>query len=237
MTDILTLIPADATMGLLDYFNAQTFFNWFIENANYLFVFVFMAIESSFIPFPSELVVPPAAYLAVTHSDDMSVVGVVLVATAGALFGAFINYFLAMWIGRPVVYKFADSRFGHACLINREKVDKAEKYFEAHGAISTLIGRLIPVIRQFISIPAGIARMNILTFTIFTTIGAMIWNAVLAGLGAWLGHVVPIKNLMPMIEEYNTYLSIGGLIIGLVCIGFILYNAFKKKKTNELPLE
>ena len=130
--------------------DASEFFYWFIDNANYLFVFVFMVIESSFIPFPSEVVVPPAAYLACTNTgagSDMNIFLVVLVATLGAMCGALINYYLALWVGRPVVYKFADSRFGHACLIDRKKVNKAESYFDKHGAISTFIGRLIPAVR------------------------------------------------------------------------------------------
>ena len=140
MDTILALIPLDG--GLLG-FDAHEFFLWFVENANYLFVFTFMIIESSFIPFPSEVVVPPAAYLAVT-TGNMNIFVVCIVATAGALVGAFINYYLSLWIGRPLVYKFADSRIGHACLIDRQKVDKAEAYFDAHGSMSTFVGRLIP---------------------------------------------------------------------------------------------
>ena len=122
----------------LAIFDASQFFQWFVENANYMFVFVFMVIESSFVPFPSEVVVPPAAYLACSNvgaGSDMNVFLVVLVATLGALVGAYINYFLALWIGRPVVYAFADSKLGHALLINKEKVIKAEEYFDSHGAI------------------------------------------------------------------------------------------------------
>ena len=173
----------------LSIFDAQKFFKWFVENANYIFVFVFMVIESSFIPFPSELVVPPAAYLACRNygvGADMNVVVVVVMATLGALVGAYINYFLSLWVGRRVVYRFADSRIGHACLIDRMKVEKAERYFDAHGAVSTFIGRLIPAIRQLISIPAGLARMNLLKFSIFTTLGALVWNTVLGLLGYWL---------------------------------------------------
>ena len=99
--------------------DAAQFFQWFIENANYLFVFVFMMVESSFVPFPSEVVVPPAAYLACSNmgvGQDMNVFLVVLVATLGAMCGALINYYLALWVGRPVIYRFADSRIGHACL-------------------------------------------------------------------------------------------------------------------------
>ncbi|MBD5311200.1 MAG: DedA family protein [Muribaculaceae bacterium] len=223
---------------LLSIFDASQFFQWFVENANYLFVFVFMVIESSFIPFPSEVVVPPAAYLACTNTgagSDMNIIIVVLMATLGALVGAYINYYLALWIGRPVVYKFADSRFGHALMINREKVVKAENYFDKHGAVSTFIGRLIPAIRQLISIPAGIARMNIWVFSLFTFLGALVWNSVLGGLGYWLSLHVSPDQLFEKVEEYNKYLTWCGYGIAVICVLFILWNAFKpKKKMNEV---
>lgn len=212
----------------LAIFDAAEFFGWFVENANYLLVFVFMMIESSFIPFPSEVVVPPAAYLAAQPGHEMNMAGVVLAATAGAVAGAFINYLLALWIGRPLVYRFADSRIGHACLLDREKVQHAEKYFDEHGAVSTFVGRLIPAVRQLISIPAGLARMNIGMFALFTALGAAVWNSVLAGLGWWLGHTVPLSSLFEQVERYNSYLSWVGLGILLLCVAVILYNAFKK---------
>lgn len=219
-------------MVLAAIFDAGEFFQWFVDNANYLFVFLFMTIESSFIPFPSEVVVPPAAYLACTHTGagaDMNVYMVVIVATLGALCGAFINYFLALWIGRPLVYRFADSRLGHACLINREKVDKAEKYFDKHGAVSTFIGRLIPAIRQLISIPAGISKMNVLQFAVFTTLGALLWNAILGGLGYWLSiHVAPAQ-LFDSVEKYNSYLTYAGYGLGVLCVLYIAWNAFRKQ--------
>ncbi len=218
MTDILFL-P-------LSLFDASQFFQWFVENANYLFVFVFMVIESSFIPFPSEVVVPPAAYLAAARGD-MNVVAIVAVATAGALVGALVNYFLSMLIGRPIVYKFADSRLGHALLIDREKVEKAEAYFDRHGAVSTFIGRLIPAIRQLISIPAGLARMNILIFMIFTSLGAMVWNAILAGMGVWLAHTVSYDDLFAAVEKYNGYLTLAGIGLFVLCVLYITYHAMR----------
>lgn len=221
---MLDLIP-------LSIFDASQFFQWFVENANYTFVFIFMVIESSFIPFPSEVVVPPAAYLACSNSgSDMNVFLVVIVATLGALVGAFINYFLSLWIGRPVVYAFADSKVGHALLINREKVEKAEKYFDEHGAISTFIGRLIPAIRQLISIPAGLARMNIFVFAIFTFLGALVWNSVLGALGYWLSKFVQPDQLFDKVEQYNSYLTWIGYGIALICILFIAWNLFKPSK-------
>ncbi|MDE6136396.1 MAG: DedA family protein [Muribaculaceae bacterium] len=212
----------------LAIFDAAQFFGWFVENANYLLVFVFMMIESSFIPFPSEVVVPPAAYLAAQDGSNMNVVGVVLAATAGAVAGALVNYFLSLWIGRPLVYRFADSRLGHACLLDRAKVEHAERYFDDHGALSTFIGRLIPAVRQLISIPAGLARMNLGVFAIFTAMGALVWNAVLAGLGTWLGHTVPLSSLFEQVERYNSYLSWAGMGLLAICVAVILYNAFKK---------
>lgn len=217
---------------LLAIFDAAAFFQWFVENASYLFVFIFMIIESSFIPFPSEVVVPPAAYLAASK-DDMNVYLIVLVATAGAIVGALINYYLSLWIGRPLVYKFANSRFGHACLINEAKVQRAESYFDKHGAISTFIGRLIPAVRQLISIPAGISKMNIGVFVIFTGLGAMVWNGVLAALGWWLAQQVPLDKLYATVEHYNTYLSYIGIAIGVVCVGFIVWRLCFPPKKSE----
>lgn len=210
---------------------AQDFFDWFLQNANYLFVFLFMMLESSFIPFPSEVVVPPAAYLACTGAGvgaDMNIWLVVLFATLGALAGAYVNYFLAMWVGRPIVYRFADTRFAHACLIDRAKVERAEEYFDRHGAASTFFGRLIPVIRQLISIPAGISKMNFFTFSVFTFLGGLLWNAILAALGYWLSLAVPMESLFEKVEEYNRYLTWGGFVLAGIILIYILYNAFKK---------
>lgn len=165
----------------------------------------------------------------------MNIFVIVLVATGGAIVGALVNYYLSIVIGRPIVYKFADSRLGHACLITREKVDNAERYFDKHGAVSTFIGRLIPAVRQLISIPAGLARMNVLKFTFFTGLGAMIWNAILAVLGWWLAQTVALENLYSMVEKYNHYLTYFGLGIGVICLLYILWNAFKPnyRKTEK----
>ena len=220
-------------MVLLSLFDASEFFQWFCGHANYWFVFIFMVIESSFVPFPSEVIVPPAAYLACTNTGvgaNMNVYMVVVMATLGALVGAFINYYLALWVGRPVVYKFADTRLAHGLLIDREKVDRAEKYFDKHGAISTLIGRLIPVIRQLISLPAGISKMNVGQFALFTALGALIWNVILGTLGWWLSLHVDPADLFNKVEEYNQYLSWAGYALFAICVAYIAYNAFKKKK-------
>lgn len=226
--------------------DAAAIFQWVVENASYLLVFLLMAVESSFIPFPSEVVVPPAAFLAaqsvrsLTYQGhtiavaDLNIWLIILVATAGALVGALVNYYLSVWIGRPLVYRFADSRLGHACLIDRAKVDKAEAYFDRHGAVSTFVGRLIPAVRQLISIPAGLSRMNISRFCIYTALGAGVWNAVLAGLGYWLGMGVSIDELFVQVERYNSYLTYIGLGIGVICLGVILFNAFRPHKSQPL---
>ncbi|MFG6382214.1 MAG: DedA family protein [Muribaculum sp.] len=217
----------------LSIFDANEFFNWFVTHANYWFVFIFMVIESSFIPFPSELVVPPAAYLAMQPDSTMNIYAVTIIATAGALVGALVNYYLALWVGRPIVYRFANSRVGHMLLIDEAKVDKAEKYFDDHGAISTFIGRLIPAVRQLISIPAGLARMHLGKFVIFTTLGALVWNSILALLGYFLSTFVNKDQLLTKVEEYNDYLTYAGYGIGVICILFILYNAFKPKPSSN----
>lgn len=225
--------------AISDWFSAQFLLEFFYQNASYMLVFLFMVIESSFLPFPSEVVVPPAAYIAVTRGD-MNIFVIVLVATAGAIIGALINYVLAMYLGRPIVYAFANSRLGHACLIDQAKVEKAEKYFDNHGALSTFIGRLIPAVRQLISIPAGISRMNIGVFVIFTALGAGLWNCILAGLGYWLGKTVPYDQLFDAVEKYNQYFTWAGFALLLFCLAYICRQALKKRAnpdTDTTPTE
>ena len=196
-----------------------TFIQWCLEHLNYWTITLLMAIESSFIPFPSEVVVPPAAWKAAAGNGGLNVYLVVLFATIGANIGALINYYLAKWLGRPIVYKFANSRFGHMCLIDEAKVQNAENFFDKHGAIATFIGRLIPAVRQLISIPAGLARMKVTTFLLFTTLGAGIWNAVLASIGHYLSKVPGIENEEQLLEKVNEYSH----EIGLVCIALAIF--------------
>ena len=200
--------------------------DWYNAHLNYWSIALLMAIESSFIPFPSELVVPPAAYKAMQKDSDLSIVLLVLFATLGALAGAFLNYFLSKFLGRPIVYKFADSRLGHFLLLDAGKVEKAEVFFREHGAISTLVGRLIPAIRQLISIPAGLSNMKLLPFALFTAIGATFWNIILAVLG-YVAH-----GQQDVIQQYSHELSIGLVILGIAFIGYMAWNAFRPKKKN-----
>ena len=207
-------------------------FNIVWEHMSYFWVFLFMTIESSFIPFPSEIVVPPAAFIAM-KTGEMTVVGVGVAATAGALFGSIINYVLAMWIGRPIVYGFARSRLGAICMITPDKIQRSEEYFDKHGAMSTFIGRLIPVIRQLISIPDGLARMNFSKFVFYTSAGAAICNIILCGLGVLLAKTVDEKDLFNRIEYYNDYLSYFGYGIGVVCVLYIVWQLLKPKKNTQ----
>ena len=128
-------------------------------------IFFLMLLESTVVPVPSEFVVTPAAYHAA--SGSLNVFLVILFATLGADIGASINYFVALYVGRPVIYKFANSKWGKMCLLNQEKVEKSEKYFDDHGIAATLTGRFVPVIRHLISIPAGLARMHYGKFLLF----------------------------------------------------------------------
>ena len=215
------------------------FIQWCLEHLNYWTIMLLMTIESSFIPFPSEVVVPPAAYKAAVN-DEMNVYLVVLFATIGANIGALINYFLAKWLGRPIVYKFANSRFGHMCLIDEDKVKRAEVFFDKHGAVSTFVGRLIPGIRQLISIPAGLARMRIAPFLLYTTIGAGIWNAILAAIGYYLSTVPGIETeeqLLEKVGEYSKEIGYIFIVLAVLIVGFLVYKGMGKKKDKGMKKE
>lgn len=209
-----------------------SFIQWCLDNLNYWTITLLMTIESSFIPFPSEIVVPPAAYNAA--AGELNIYLVVLFATLGACLGALINYGLALWIGRPLVYKFADSRLGHLLLLSGEKIEHAEKYFRDHGIVSTLVGRLIPAVRQLISIPAGLAKMKLHVFLLFTAIGAGLWNSVLAALGYFLHRVVPKEELIPTVERYSHEIGLGiVIVVVLVIVYFVLRAIIKKRKASK----
>lgn len=212
----------------------ETVTSWYAAHMNYASITALMTIESSFIPFPSEVVIPPAVYVASEPTSALCATGnypvdvalIVLFGTVGAMLGAVINYLLSMWLGRPIIYKFADSRVGHLLLLSSEKVQKAENYFNDHGKVSTFIGRLIPGIRQLISIPAGLAKMHFGQFMLYTFLGAFIWNTVLALLG-YIAH-----GQADLINQYSHELSIIILaLVGAVVIyyvGKIVYKRIKK---------
>jgi membrane protein DedA with SNARE-associated domain len=191
--------------------------DWYMANLNYFTVALLMTVESSFIPFPSEAVVPFAAYKAA--QGNLNIFGVIVAGTAGALTGALINYYLARYLGRPLVYKFADSTVGRILLLSKEKVRHAEDYFIKNGRSSTFVGRLVPAVRQLISIPAGLAEMNMRDFIIYTVAGAGIWNIILAVIGFFLYEVR---------EQILPYL---GYILVLLGAGFIIYLVIKTRKS------
>jgi membrane protein DedA with SNARE-associated domain len=202
------------------------FIAWCLEHLNYWVITLLMAIESSFIPFPSEVVVPPAAYKAAT-TGELNVFLVVVCATIGAIIGALVNYGLARYLGRPLVYRFAESRVGHMCLIDREKVENAERYFDEHGAVGTFFGRLVPAVRQLISIPAGLARMSLGRFVLYTTLGAGLWNSILAGMGWYIGHYYS-GQLEEKVAQYNGELKIAMLFLGAAVVLYLAYKGIKK---------
>ena len=204
------------------------FIEWCLEHLNYWTITLLMAIESSFIPFPSEVVVPPAAYKAAA-TGELNVWLVILSATLGALIGAFINYFLALWLGKPIVYKFANSRLGHMCLLDEQKIVKAEEFFVRHGVVATLIGRLVPAVRQLISIPAGLAHMNVAKFALYTAIGAGLWNGILAAMGYFLESVVPEDQLLATVTKYSHEIGYGILAVVVIALAIIIYKGVKKK--------
>ena len=209
----------------------ETITGWYASHMNYASITALMTIESSFIPFPSEVVIPPAVYVAseptsalcATGNYPLDVALIVLFGTIGAMLGAVINYLLSMWLGRPIIYKFADSRVGHLLLLSSEKVQKAENYFNEHGKVSTFIGRLIPGIRQLISIPAGLAKMHFGQFMLYTFLGAFIWNSVLALLG-YIAH-----GQADLINQYSHELSIIILVlVGVVVLYYVGKLVYKK---------
>lgn len=236
---VATPVVAQENVGIAEAVRGDTastgfvadILHWYDANMNYLAVGVLMTVESSFIPFPSEVVIPPAVYVAL---DEQSQSGmnwwmVVLVGTLGALLGALINYYLSRWLGRPIIYAFAESKLGRLLQLSKEKVQRAEVYFNEHGAMSTLVGRFIPVIRQLISIPAGLARMNIGSFLLYTTLGAFAWNCVLA----LLGYLAHLAGDISVIEQYSSEISwaIIGLVVAVVAF-FVIRYLLRRKKVN-----
>ena len=188
--------------------------NWIttlLGNLNYGTILFLMLLESTVVPVPSELVV--------------------LFATIGADLGATINYVAGYYLGRPIIYRFANSKWGKMCLLNQQKVEKSERYFDDHGMVATITGRLIPGIRHLISIPAGLAKMNYWKFLLYTTLGAGVWNCILAALGWWFHSFVPENQLNDKILEYGDYIKWGIIaIVLLVALYFVARHIIKKRK-------
>ena len=205
----------------------MNFITSLLSTLNYGTILFLMLLESTVVPVPSEFVVTPAAYHAASGQLDVWLV--ILFATIGADIGASINYVVALYVGRPVIYSFANSRWGKMCLLNQEKVEKSERYFDDHGVVATLTGRLIPGIRHLISLPAGLARMNYWKFLLYTTIGAGAWHSILAAMGWYLHAIVPEDELEATIERYNHYIVGAILAIVLIAIAWVVVKKRKKK--------
>jgi len=196
----------------------HSLFDWYMANLNYLTIALLMAIESTFMPLPSEVVVPFAAYKAA--QGDLNVFLVIFFGTIGALSGSLINYTLSYYLGRPLVYKLADSKIGKVFLLSKEKVVHAEEYFLRNGKTSTFIGRLVPGVRHLISIPAGLAKMNLRDFMLFTFVGAGIWNIILAIIGYFLYEV------RDQIFPYIGHILLG---VGALWVIYLIIRARKKR--------
>ena len=203
-----------------------------LGHLNYGTIFILMLLESTVIPVPSELVVAPAAYHAAAGNLDIWLV--ILFSTLGVDVGATINYLAGWYLGRPIIYKFANSKWGHLCLLNQEKVEKSERYFDEHGMVATITGRLLPGIRHLISIPAGLAKMSYWKFLLYTTIGAASWHTILALLGHYMHSFVPEDQLQEKILEYGEYIKFGLIFLVIVaCLYFLVKWYVKKKKNNK----
>ncbi len=204
--------------------------DWYMAHINYGTITLLMAIESSFFPLPSEIVIPPAAWKAAQGELNFGLV--IFFSTLGAIIGSLFNYYLSLIIGRKLVHKFAGTRLANLLLIYPESVEKAENYFIKHGRISTFIGRLVPGIRHLISIPAGLARMKLRDFIFYTFIGAGIWHTILASLGYFL------YTKKEILEKYYKEISWTFLFLGILFIIYLVYKSFNyRKKNNKSQLE
>ncbi len=208
---------------------------WFKSHMNYGTIVLLMAIESSIIPLPSEVVVPPAAYFSLQADSSLNFGWVIAAATLGAFIGSAINYGLSVLLGRPIIYAFAESRLGHFLRLSAKKLDHAEEFFRKRGAVSIFIGRLLPVVRHLISIPAGLSRMHLPTFCFYTILGAGLWNVVLAALGYLLYLVVPDDRLLfDQLEHYSLYIKIAGFALLAAVAAYLIYK-YKIKKSTDKP--
>jgi membrane protein DedA with SNARE-associated domain len=199
--------------------------DWYMANMNYWTITLLMAVESSFIPFPSEIIIPPAAYKAA--NGELNVFLVVFFGSLGALIGALFNYYFAKLLGQRLLLKFADTRIARMMLVDRAAVEKSEAYFRKNGNISTLIGRLVPGIRQLISLPAGLVSMNMKNFILYTVIGSTAWNIILALLGYFFYSQ---KERLELYYHEISYVMLG---LGALYFGYLIYNGFKKNNNQE----
>ena len=206
---------------MMQYFDLIV--EWYRMHLNYGTITLLMAVESSFIPLPSELIIPPAAYLALTGNLNLGLI--ILFSTIGCIIGAFFNYSISYFLGRKIIYALAETKIARIFFVTPAKIENAEEYFLKNGNTSTLIGRLIPGIRHLISIPAGLAKMNLRNFILFTAIGSAIWNSILAIMSYFL------------IDKWKVYfkeITWGFVIIGLIFVAYLIYKALNNKDKKNL---
>ena len=213
--------PSSSTVDSLSFI--QHIENWYRNNTNYFSITALMACESSILPVPSEMVIPPAVYVALEPDSHLNIFLIIFFGTIGALIGASFNYLMSRWLGRFVIYKFADSKLGKLLLLSSQKIQKAETFFNDHGKTSTFVGRFIPVVRHLISIPAGLSKMNYLNFLIYTALGAGLWNCALA----LLGYIA--NENRDMINTYSHELSVVFIGVGFILLIWLIIKSIRKK--------
>lgn len=207
----------------------SSLFEWYFSHLNYWVLTILMILENSLVPLPAELIVAPAAYRA-AHGE-MSLVSVIMCSTLGSTVGALINYWLSRHLGRYLVYRFAESRVGRVLMLDSAKMEKAEQLFLRHGNISTFFGRLLPFGRQLISIPAGLAKMPVWSFLLYTTVGSAIWNGLLSGAGYYLAQILPREKLAEALDEYS---NVSGIIFFIaIPMIYIIYRYVRKRRSSK----
>lgn len=202
--------------------------DWYTNSLSYWILTLLMILENSIIPLPAELIVAPAAYNAATGRLSFSLI--ILCTTFGSTIGAIINYYLSRILGREIIYRFVNSRWGQILMLDQAKLEQAEKYFLERGKTATFIGRLLPVGRQLVSIPAGLSKMPVYTFILYTTVGSAIWNTLLASIGYFLASIIPPDQLGETVNKYSIEISIAFVIC---CVVIYLVKKFFKRKTNN----
>ena len=201
--------------------NWTNYFLHLIKIFGYPGIIAAMFVESTFLPLPSEIIIPPAAYLAAQGKFNIFLL--VAFGVLGNILGALFNYFLARTLGRKIIYGLADSRAAHWLFISREKLERSEKYYLAYGKSATFIGRLVPAVRHLISIPAGLAKMKLMDFILYTILGSLLWDSILAALGYFFG-----AN-QTLVQNYYKQISVVLLLVG---VGFVVWIIFRKKRPN-----
>ncbi len=194
---------------------------WIVEmvsSLGYIGIVIMMFLESSFFPFPSEIVIIPAGYLA--SKGEMNMFFVILFGIIGSILGSLLNYYIAYFLGKPFLLKY-----GRYFKLTEERFDKLNNFFLKHGAISTFIGRLIPGVRQYISFPAGLAKLSMPKFIFYTSLGAGLWTTILAFIGYLVG------NNKELIHKYSTTALVS--VVGLSVVLIVFYVFYNKRNAEE----